>query len=243
MATLLLRLAAPLQSWGADSKFEIRKTNREPTKSGVIGLLAAALGLARDDGQALQRLNGLRFAVRVDQEGQLLRDYHTANNPTPDQIWEARRRGKAPHAPYVTKRYYLADAIFLVGLESEDAALLQQLQQALSHPVYPLFLGRRSCPPTLPLCLGIRATGLLDALEAEPSQAPAWRRRLPAATRIVTDATLSQAGAVPRQDLPLSFSPIHRQFGFRLVREFPVSLAEETAPQSETTHDPFAELR
>lgn len=102
MATLLLRLAAPLQSWGADSKFEIRKTNREPTKSGVIGLLAAALGLARDDDQALQRLNGLRFAVRVDQEGQLLRDYHTANNPTPDQVWEARSRGKAPRAPYVT---------------------------------------------------------------------------------------------------------------------------------------------
>ena len=47
MATLLLRLAAPLQSWGADSKFETRKTNREPTKSGVIGLLAAALGLRR----------------------------------------------------------------------------------------------------------------------------------------------------------------------------------------------------
>lgn len=141
MATLLLRLAAPLQSWGADSKFEIRKTNREPTKSGVIGLLAAALGLARDDDQALQRLNGLRFAVRVDQEGQLLRDYHTANNPTPDQVWEARSRGKAPRAPYVTKRYYLSDAIFLVGLESEDEALLQQLQQALAHPVYPCVLG------------------------------------------------------------------------------------------------------
>ena len=48
MAALLLRLAAPLQSWGADSKFEVRKTDREPTKSGVIGLLAAALGLRRD---------------------------------------------------------------------------------------------------------------------------------------------------------------------------------------------------
>ena len=53
MATLLLRLAAPLQSWGADSKFETRKTNREPTKSGVIGLLAAALGLRRDDAAGL----------------------------------------------------------------------------------------------------------------------------------------------------------------------------------------------
>lgn len=55
MATLLLRLAAPLQAWGADSKFETRKTGREPTKSGVIGLLAAALGLRRDEREALLR--------------------------------------------------------------------------------------------------------------------------------------------------------------------------------------------
>ena len=68
MATLLLRLAAPLQSWGMDSKFETRKTNREPTKSGVIGLLAAALGLRRDDAAGLARLNGLHFAVRADRE-------------------------------------------------------------------------------------------------------------------------------------------------------------------------------
>ena len=67
MATLLLRLAAPLQSWGSDSKFETRKTDREPTKSGVVGLLAAALGLRRDDTEGLARLNGLRFAVRADQ--------------------------------------------------------------------------------------------------------------------------------------------------------------------------------
>ena len=72
MATLLLRLAAPLQAWGADSKFETRKTNREPTKSGVIGLLAAALGLRRDEREALARLAQLRFGVRVEREGQLL---------------------------------------------------------------------------------------------------------------------------------------------------------------------------
>ena len=58
MATLLLRLAAPLQAWGSDSKFETRKTDREPTKSGVVGLLAAALGLRRDDTEGLARLNG-----------------------------------------------------------------------------------------------------------------------------------------------------------------------------------------
>ena len=134
MATLLLRLAAPLQAWGADSKFETRKTGREPTKSGVVGLLAAALGLRRDEREALLRLTGLRFGVRVEREGQLLVDYHTAK--TQDE-----------KTSYVTYRHYLQDAVFLAGIESEDAALLQQLQQALLHPVFQLYLGRRSCPP------------------------------------------------------------------------------------------------
>ena len=135
MATLLLRLAAPLQAWGSDSKFETRKTDREPTKSGVVGLLAAALGLRRDDTEGLARLNGLRFAVRADQEGSLLVDFHTA---------------KSRDTSYVTYRHYLQDAVFLAGLESGDEALLRELEAALRHPVYPLYLGRRSCPPTLP---------------------------------------------------------------------------------------------
>ena len=78
MATLLLRLAAPLQSWGTDSKFEVRKTGREPTKSGVVGLLAAAMGIGREEPERLEPLNRLRFGVRVDQEGSLLVDYHIA---------------------------------------------------------------------------------------------------------------------------------------------------------------------
>ena len=155
MATLLLRLAAPLQAWGSDSKFETRKTDREPTKSGVVGLLAAALGLRRDDTEGLARLNGLRFAVRADQEGSLLVDFHTA---------------KSRDTSYVTYRHYLQDAVFLAGLESEDEALLRELEAALRHPVYPLYLGRRSCPPTLPLCLGIRQGSLLDILRTEPMQ-------------------------------------------------------------------------
>lgn len=132
MATLLLRLAAPLQAWGADSKFETRKTGREPTKSGVVGLLAAALGLRRDESEALTQLIGLRFGVRVEREGQLLVDYHTAK--TQDE-----------KTSYVTYRHYLQDAVFLAGIESTDTALLQQLQQALLHPAFPLYLGRRCC--------------------------------------------------------------------------------------------------
>lgn len=179
MATLLLRLAAPLQAWGSDSKFETRKTDREPTKSGVVGLLAAALGLRRDDTEGLARLNGLRFAVRADQEGSLLVDFHTA---------------KSRDTSYVTYRHYLQDAVFLAGLESEDEALLRELEAALRHPVYPLYLGRRSCPPTLPLCLGIRQGSLLDVLRTEPMQG---RKPETGKLRIVADADPADPAAVP----------------------------------------------
>ena len=114
MATLLLRLAAPLQSWGTDSKFEIRNTSREPSKSGVVGLLAAALGRKRDAN--LEDLNRLRFGVRVDQEGELLHDYHIASihgyGPMIEKIKNYDKK------PFITHRYYLSDAVFLVGLES-----------------------------------------------------------------------------------------------------------------------------
>lgn len=227
MATLLLRLAAPLQAWGADSKFETRKTAREPTKSGVIGLLAAALGLRRDETEPLTRLAQLRFGVRVEREGQLLVDYHTANRE------EDRKKGKAP---YVTYRHYLEDAVFLVGLESEDTALLQELAEALTHPVFPLYLGRRACPPTLPLCLGLREQGLVEALQAEPVLCPGG----PKPTRIVADAAPQEPGAVPQRDVPLSYDPRHRQYGYRSARE--ISLRQPAGAPEPTAHDPFCEL-
>ena len=198
MATLLLRLAAPLQAWGADSKFETRKTAREPTKSGVIGLLAAALG-------------------------QLLVDFHMARNVEKDRS-------------YVTYRHYLEDAVFLVGLESEDTALLQELAEALTHPVFPLYLGRRACPPTLPLCLGLREQGLVEALQAEPALCPGG----PKPTRIVADAAPQEPGAVPQRDVPLSYDPRHRQYGYRSARE--ISLRQPAGAPEPTAHDPFCEL-
>lgn len=218
MATLLLRLAAPLQSWGSDSKFETRKTDREPTKSGVVGLLAAALGLRRDDTEGLARLNGLRFAVRADQEGSLLVDFHTA---------------KSRDTSYVTYRHYLQDAVFLAGIESEDTALLQQLQQALLHPAFPLYLGRRSCPPTLPLCLGLRQCSLQEALQTEPPLCPGRHWRL------VLDADPLEPGTAVQRDVPVSFDPRHRQYGYRSARELWLTISD--GPES-TGHDPFREL-
>lgn len=223
MATLLLRLAAPLQAWGTDSKFDYRRTEREPTKSGVIGLLAAALGRGRGD--PLEDLKALRFGVRVDREGVLLHDLHTARNAKDAQ------EGKTT---YKTHRYYLSDAVFLAGIEG-DEAFLRSLEEALKSPAYPLFLGRRSCPPTLPLLLGIRAGELESVLKNEP---PLTDNR--AGKRMLLDALPSDRGAVGRKrDLPLSFNPQKREYAYRMA-------VSKTQPaqtgNAETEHDAMSQL-
>lgn len=183
-------------------------------------LWAAALGLRRDESEGLARLTGLRFGVRVEREGQLLVDYHTVK--TQDE-----------KNSYVTYRHYLQDAVFLAGLESEDAALLQQLQDALQHPAFPLYLGRRSCPPALPLCLGLRQGSLQEVLQTEPPLCPGKL------CRMVLDADPQEPGAAVQRDVPVSFDPHHRQYGYRSARELWLTMSD--GPES-TGHDPFREL-
>src|SRR4030043_150082 len=85
MAVLLIRLCGPMQSWGTQSRFSNRDTELEPSKSGVIGLLCAALGKPRDEREAqippsINELSALKMGVRVDREGAVKCDYHTALN-------------------------------------------------------------------------------------------------------------------------------------------------------------------
>ena len=211
MATLLLRFAAPMQAWGSDSKFNIRSTEGEPTKSGVIGMIAAAMGIQRnDDPKKLEPLNALKFGVRVEREGKLLKDFH--------MVYEMKKDS------HVTERYYLSDAVFLAVLESHDENFLEEIAAALKAPVYPLYLGRRSCPPTLPIVLGIRDDKLTEVLKNEPSDYGGTKR-------IVYDSD-NEEGTVVR-DVPVSFSQLHRQYGYRIKKE-------ETLFGSE--HDPMFEL-
>ncbi|MDR1822080.1 MAG: type I-E CRISPR-associated protein Cas5/CasD [Oscillospiraceae bacterium] len=183
--TLLIRLAAPLQSWGDDSKFNTRRTAREPTKSGVIGLCACALGRRRT--QSIADLAALIYGVRTDKAGKLLTDYQTARKPNSSN-------------PFISTRHYLCDAQFTAGLEG-DAGLLAEIDAALRSPVFPLFLGRRSCPPTLPLSLGAVDKPLAEALCDGFSGT------------VVLDAVA--AGALRRRDFPQSFSQKRREHAFR----------------------------
>ena len=242
MATLLLRLAAPLQAWGDESKYDIRQTWKEPSKSGVVGLLSAALGLRRDSEDIPALSAALRMGVRVEMPGQVIRDFHTALAPKYSSKGEIRHESDGTvmreNAPYVTSRYYLCDACFLVGLESEDEALLSKLDCALRSPCFPVYLGRRSCPPVLPLCLGIRQGSLSETLQQEPWQAADWykRQHMPTHLRIILESEKGSVAWHSMRDEPVSFSPVHRRYSYRGVEP------EQYVSLSDGLHDPLAEL-
>lgn len=138
--TLLFRLKGPMQSWGFRSRFDYRDTALEPTRSGVIGLICAAMGIAR--GEDISRFDAIRMGVREDKEGRPERDYHTALD-----VIKADGSGTDTVVSY---RDYLADASFTVGLQSDNKDLLEEIAKALRNPTWTLFLGRKAFPLAVP---------------------------------------------------------------------------------------------
>lgn len=138
MKTILLKFAGPLQSWGTRSHFETRHTDLYPSKSAVIGIIAASMGFRRDDDTKIQVLNCLDFAVRIDQSGQLLRDYHTAVKYKNNGVFER---------TYVTNRYYLEDAVFVVAIGQKDDAFIDKIVEGLQKPYFQPFMEGDRCRP------------------------------------------------------------------------------------------------
>ena len=205
MATLLLRLQGPLQSWGTTSRFDERDTQLEPSKSGVLGLICAALG--RDRRESIEDLAALRMGVRVDREGVPLRDYQTITG-----VLSAEGKFK-PDRTVISPRYYLADAVFLIGLEGQDKGLLERIHAALHAPVWPLALGRKSCVPSMPVLLpgAVQRFGLLAALRGWPPLVPWMRPTL----RLVLE---NEGEGSVRLDQPVApFA--ERRFGPRFVKQ------------------------
>lgn len=214
---LFMRLAGPMQSWGVMSRFSRRDTGKEPSKSGVVGLICAAMGIDRgDDGHPdFLRLAQAKFGIRVLRGGVLQSDYHTASNV-------AKADGGTKNTELST-RFYLADADFVAAIQSEDRGLLERVHAALKQPVWQIFLGRKAFVPHVPvyfddekailddsdLANALKDPGLLERLGISRSET-----RVDASQRIVLEDEAE--GSEIRQDVPLSFA--ERKFTIRRVR-------------------------
>ena len=173
--TLFLRLEGPMQAWGdQQSKFVIRRTAEAPTKSGVIGMLCAALGVSRSEASEewLPKLDTLSMGVRIDAPGVRWWDYHTVGAGMQMRIAEG--EGKTKSGAMLTRREYLCDASFLIALKGEPD-LIAELETAMRAPKWTLYLGRKSCIPSRPLLEHPSGDfpDLLSALKSIP-----WRKRL-----------------------------------------------------------------
>ncbi len=234
MKTLLMRLAGPMQSWGTQSQFRERDTGLEPSKSGVIGLLCAALGRPREESVA--DLAALTMGVRVEHEGALRRDYQTAGgwHRRADIGYGVAKADGKPGGTVLSDRYYLADADFLVGLSGDDERMLYTLNDALASPRWPLCLGRKAFVPAIPVRLpddpardepgGIVEGDVRDILKGYP-----WlghRRfgeRKSDQLRLVLE--FNDGDGARRQDVPVSFALGRREFRVRYVETDFVTLA------------------
>jgi CRISPR system Cascade subunit CasD len=242
MTTLICRLAGPLQSWGEHAKFTRRGTLPYPTYAGLLGLARAALGHGRDNRHAAtgepvdeQWLRDLQMAIRIDQPGTALVDYHTVNPPPVDQYhWltatDRRQLATVPMGngrPWIiqmqrgnkkvaeqqtlqTWRTYLTDAAFTWFIEG-NSAYITRLATALTQPHWQLSLGRKSCLPDQPLVLGTSTDTLRTCADRAPTTGPAGRRTLHLFHTPDTD--IADVRTITHADLPLGPHP-HDGYGY-----------------------------
>ena len=224
--TLLMRLCGNIMSCGGHSRFDDRDTGLEPTKSQVLAMAASAEGRQRS--ASLTDLQALRMGVRIDAPGTVMVDFQTAGGSAPD-YYCIRHNGSAAHEiqknPSISRKQYLCDADFLVGLEG-DLSLLRRLHAALENPKWVLFLGRKNCLPSVPVYLedGLREnTALLDALLSCPLSV-LYRSREPEEREFVIEADFNSRFPIV-QDVPLCFESEHRAFAYRRVQRIKRAIA------------------
>lgn len=214
-----------MQSWGTSSRFTQRDTGLEPSKSGVIGLLCAALGKPRIEQPehaarwpTLAALADLQMGVRIDRAGSVGVDFQTAGGGRMGgQKYGVAHVHGGLFGSVMSHRFFLQGASFLVGLAGPDRALLARLHQALAAPVWQIYLGRKSYVPSVPPYLrdGLADMDLRSALAAYPLPADSDPE-----VRVVLEET-DPLGSEPRMDQPLDFA--RRRFGRRYVRVEPLS--------------------
>jgi CRISPR system Cascade subunit CasD len=227
MTGLVLRLAGPLQSWGEHSTFADRDTVSYPTRSGLVGMFAGAMGLRR--GEPLSRFDGLGLTVRVDWPGVPLTDFHTVGGGLPPARTVPTADGKhrsGDTGTLVSRRRYLSDAVFTVAVTGPDG-LVTDIGNSLKSPFWQTYLGRRSCPPDQPLLL---RTGVTDPEAHLRGRVPLPRRgRRPGSgqhtkadffdVEFLTETHATDTEAVATlHDVPLNFGKLDRRYQRRTVR-------------------------
>jgi CRISPR system Cascade subunit CasD len=201
-----------MQSWGLSSRFTERGTAREPTKSGVIGLIAAAMGRARN--MPLDDLTALKMGVRVEREGEVRRDFQT--------VLEVPKANNNPKETSISNRYYLADACFLVGLEG-PSELLISIRDAFLNPTWPIYFGRKAFVPSTPIV--VKDELIADPVETALRNYPWLGRkgeRKPGRLRAIFECEADKG--IQQMDVPISFEK--RTFLPRFVRNEYITLQE-----------------
>lgn len=228
MDILPLEIKAPLQSWGTQSRFFHREAGRFPSRSGIIGMIASAMGITREQTDDLQTLNGLDIAVRIDDKGQRLTDF---------QIMNTSETGNP--ANKIINRDYIEDASFLVGVYGEYD--LEKVAQALKNPRYALFFGRKSCPPVSPITKGVEQYEDIHAflkeypLLTKKYKIP-WNQREEEYLTLKTVVT-HEKGDFTADDNPYSFSTHQRIYEPRKIL---FGTAEVKNPYYKETLDPMS---
>jgi len=217
--TLFLRLAGPMQSWGTSSRFQLRRTDACPSKSGVLGMILCAMGVHRENSPPrLEQLTSLLMGVRVDRGGTVDWDYHTAGAKIGIRSADGKIKKTASTGEYETllsRRQYLYDASFLVSLQG-DTDKIRDCACALDNPLWPVFLGRKCCVPAEPVFAGLGAFNTVsDALSSIP-----WRPRIDAIDRNDRSATrtldtfIEHPQGTPPPDGARLVYDVPRAFGF-----------------------------
>ncbi|MCI1290146.1 MAG: type I-E CRISPR-associated protein Cas5/CasD [Lactobacillus sp.] len=231
MKSLTIRLTAPLQSYGNEATFNRRTTDDYPSKSAIIGMIAAAFGFKRDDPRII-KLNDLLMAVRIDQPGKVLTDFHMV-----EYAQNSKKKKRK-----LTYRDYLQDAVFIVAIGSEDERLIGKIEYALKHPYFQLSLGRRSNAPAGLLKIRIFDNDPLSVLKDLSWQASTWYQKKyhqPGFTaQIISDASLlPDYPSTLKKDQVGSFDPRHRFFHYRAVCQTSVKLKNTMYSPINTDHD------
>ena len=152
--TITIILEGPLQAWGDHSKGTFRDTCLFPTKSGIVGMIGAAMGIPRGDERLKEINDAISIAVRADRAGTRMIDYHTVYVAAEDKTEE-------------TRREYLQDACFLVAIEGAEE-IIDEIRESFMHPVWALYLGRKACIPSRPILPEVYEGSCIEAVKNLP---------------------------------------------------------------------------